>query len=116
MRRAMADRETTASHLRGLGKALRPLNSIRPAPPLPPYDEPAPLAAHQGELVGKHQQAERDHPEAQNRQEAENAEEDQHDADRDPEATRTGHGELTAEHRDFPRRCLVVACCSHVES
>ena len=46
------------------------IRTVRPAPPLPPHDKPAPVAAHQSEFVGEHQQSERDHPEAQDRQEA----------------------------------------------
>lgn len=88
--------------------------SVRPPPPFPPNDEPASMATHQGKLIGEHQQSDRNHPEAQDRQEAENAAEDQHDADRNPEAARARHGELTAEDRYFPCRWMVVACCAHV--
>ena len=88
--------------------------SVRPPPPFPPHDEPAPMAAHQGKLIGKHQQSKRYHPETQNWQEAKNAAEDQHGADRDPEAARARHGDLTAEDRYFPCRWMIVACCAHV--
>jgi hypothetical protein len=72
------------------------------------------MAAHQGKLVGEHQQSNRYHPETQDRQEAENAADDQHGADRNPEAARARHGELAAEDRYFPCRWMVVACCAHV--
>jgi len=65
--------------------APRATFSTRPAPSFPPDDEPPPLAAHRGKFVGKHQKTERNHPEAENRQEAEKTEKHQHDADGDPE-------------------------------
>lgn len=48
----------------------------------PPDRKPAALAAQEGGIVRQDEEAERYHPEAQHRQEAEAAEEDQQDADR----------------------------------
>ena len=82
-----------------------------PSPRVPPCAVPttprgAGASADRREFVGQHQQPERDHPEAEDRQEAEDAENDQRDADGDAQPARARQMEMAAEQMDLAGRRL----------
>lgn len=84
--------------------------------PLPPDDETPAPAPDRGEFIGKDEQAERNHPESEDRQEAEDTEYDQHRPNRDSGGSRSGHFELAPENADLVRPFVAfVASCGHAE-
>lgn len=113
---SQADPQGTEGARRPLRRAIshhRP--SIRSTSPFPPDDKAPAVAANHGEFIRQHQKSERHHPEAEDRQETEDAADGQQHTDRDSEATRARHLELAAQNRNFPRWHLVVLCCHRLE-
>lgn len=96
-------------------RPFRYRTSIRSTTPFPPDDKAAAVTPNHGEFIGQYQQSERNHPEAEDRQEPEDAADGQQEADGDSEPARARHLELTPENRDFSRRHLIVLCCHRLE-
>ena len=74
----------------------------------PPQFETPPPAPHGREFVGKHEDAERYHPEAEHRQKPEHTEEDERHPDDDAQPARARHGELAPHHRNPARLCPTI--------
>jgi len=95
--------------------ALSRFSRLSLPPALPPHHAPAAKAPDGREFVGQHQYAKRKHPEAEQRQEAENTEETESNANRDAHGAGPRHVDIAPENADLVRlsrmkmRCLVHA-------
>ena len=73
---------------------------FRALSPFPPYERPAPKSPDKMEFVGKDEQSQRGHPEAEHRQEPEDTKNDQNRPDEHPQRTRARHRVRAAENMD----------------
>ena len=79
--------------------------------PVPPNGRPPASAAHERQVMRQDKKAERDHPESENRKEAQDAAAHQCGSGRDPTAPGAGHRDLKATE-DQSAACLVEASAS----
>ena len=97
----------------GIGSSRPP---AFPAPALPPHNNTPTPATNRGEFIRQHQQSDRNHPETENRQEAEQSEDDKNDPNGDPERARTRHGEIPAKYGNLPRCRVALMLSRHMRA
>jgi len=83
-------------------------SASRVSPPVPPDRQPPPKPARERQIMREHQEAERQHPEAEDGQETQQAAENEGHAECHPRDARARHADAEgAEHK--PAACMIDA-------